>query len=117
MYSVDLYRRVRLACHRDGLSQHEAARRFGIGRRTVKKMLAHSVPPGYRRSKPVKRPKLDPYTGIIDAILEEDRLRPKKQRHTAKRIHERLRDEHGFEGGYTIVKDYICEVRRRTSQM
>lgn len=117
MYSVDLYRRVRLACHRDGLSQHEAAKRFGIDRRTVKKMLEHSVPPGYRRTKPVRRPKLDPYTGIIDAILEEDRSRPKKQRHTAKRIHDRLREEHGFEGGYTIVKDYICGVRQRTSEV
>ena len=52
MYTVDLYRRVRLACHHEGLSQREAARRFGIDRRTVSKMLLHSEPPGYRRSKP-----------------------------------------------------------------
>ena len=45
-YGVDLYRRVRLACHREGLSGREAARRFGIDRKTVTKILAHSVPPG-----------------------------------------------------------------------
>ena len=81
------------------------------------KILAHSVPPGYRRSQPPKRPKLDPFTGIIDRILEEDLTRPKKQRHTAKRIRERLRDEHGFEGGETIVKDYVREHRRRQREM
>ena len=46
-----------------------------------------------------------PCTGVIDAILEADRPVPGKQRHTAKRVFERLRDEHGFDGQYTIVKD------------
>ena len=43
MYTVDLPRRVRLACHLENLSQREAAERFGISRETVRKMLAHSV--------------------------------------------------------------------------
>ena len=73
MYTVDLYLRVRLACHVDGLSQREAASRFGIARETVRKMLGHSEPPGYRRRQPPKRPKLDPFRDIIDRILEEDR--------------------------------------------
>ena len=50
--------------------------------------------------------KLDAFTGIIDGILEDDRTSHHKQRHTAKRIFDRLRDEYGFTGGYTIVKDY-----------
>ena len=54
---------------------------------------------------------------MIDAILEADRQVPRKQRHTAKRIFERLRDEHGFDGQYTIVKDYVRERRRRTQEM
>jgi len=49
MYHVDLYRRVRLACHHEGLSHREAARRFGIDRKTVSKILKHSTPPGYTR--------------------------------------------------------------------
>jgi transposase len=117
MYSVDLYARVRRACHIDGMSKRHAARVFGIDRKTVDKMLAHSVPPGYRRSRPPGRPKLDPFVGIIDRILEEDRQVHRKQRHTARRIFERLRDEHGFTGGYTIVKDYVRERRRRSREV
>jgi transposase len=117
MYSVDLYLKIRLACRHQGLSGREAARRFGVDRKTVAKILAHSVPPGYRRSRPAKRPKLDPFTDIIDRILEEDRATHRKQQHTAKRIFERLRDEHGFEGGRTIVKDYVRERRRRLREM
>ena len=117
MYTVDLYLRVRLACHVDGLSQREAASRFGIARATVRKMLRHSEPPGYRRRQPPKRPKLAPFTDIIDRILEEDRPVHRKQHHTAKRIFERLRDEHGFTGKETIVKDYVRERRLRRREM
>jgi transposase len=117
MFSVELYGRVRYACHVEGLSQREAARRFGIHRNTVRKMLTFSVPPGYQRTKPPMRPKLDGVTAFIDQILEADRTSPPKQRHTAKRIYERLRTEHGFSGGYTIVKDYVREQRARTQEV
>ena len=80
-------------------------------------MLAYSVPPGYRRQSPPKRPKLEPFTGVIDRILEDDLRRLRKQRHTAKRIFERLRDEYGFDGGYTTVKDYVRERRRQAREM
>lgn len=113
---MELYRKVRLACA-GGMSQREAARHFGISRDSVRKMLAFSVPPGYRRKAPIKRPKLDGFTEIIDAWLEEDRGVHRKQRHTAKRVFERLRDERGFAGGYTIVKDYIRERERRGREM
>ena len=118
MYGVELYAAVRLAVVDEGLSHHEAGRRFGIDRRTVKKMLSYSAPPGYRRTKPVRRPKLDGFTGIVDAILEADTDPdvPRKQRHTAHRIFERLRDEHGFAGGYTIVKDYVRSRRQSTRE-
>jgi transposase len=114
---VELYARVRRACHVDGLSERAAARLFGIDRKTVSKILKHSVPPGYRRSKPPARPKLDPFIPIIDQILEADRAVLKKQRHTAQRIFERLRDEHGFSGGVTIVTDYVREKKRRTREV
>ena len=117
MKRVELYGRVRHAVLVEGMSRREAALVFGIARRTVEKMLVFSVPPGYRRSKPVRRPKLDGFTGIIDQILEADKQVPKKQRHTSKRIFERLRDEHGFTGGITIVKDYIFAARRRQREM
>jgi transposase len=99
------------------MSRREAARVFGIDRKTVDKMLKFSVPPGYRRQRPPPRPKLEGYTGIIERILEEDSKVHRKQRHTVKRIFERLRDEYGFTGGYTIVKDYVRARRQRTREM
>src|ERR1700758_2135597 len=106
MYTVELYARVRRAVHVEGRSQREVAREFGLARKTVRKMLAYSLPPGYQRQKPVRRPKLGPWQAPIDAILEEDKSQPPKQRHTARRIFERLREEHGYIGGYTVGKDY-----------
>ena len=114
---MELYRKVRLAC-RDGMSERAAARHFGISRESVRKMLEFSFPPGYRRTAPVRRPKLDGFTGLIDEWLGRDRDDDhRKQKHTAKRIFERLRDEHGFTGGYTIVKDYVREHHRRRPEM
>ena len=107
MYGVDLYGRVRLAVLGQGISQREAARRFGIDRGTVSKMLAHSAPPGYRQNVAPRRPVLDAHIGFIDQILHEDLGAPKKQRHTIQRIYDRLREERGFDGGYTTVRDYV----------
>jgi transposase len=114
---VELYARVRRAVQVEGMSEREAARQFGIARETVRKMQHYSVPPGYQRKKPVRRPKLGPWVGVIDQILKDDESRPKKQRHTAKRIWDRLKEEHGFTGGYTIVKDYVREARQRQREM
>jgi transposase len=80
-------------------------------------MLQFAVPPGYQRQQPIRRPKLGPWLGVIDAILEDDKQRPAKQRHTAKRIFERLREEHGFTGGYTIVKDYVRSVELHSREV
>ena len=117
MKVVELYAQVRYAVQIEGVSRREAARRYGIDPRTVAKMLAFSVPPGYRRSRRPARPKLDPFTGIIDSILVEDEGRPRKQRHTSKRVFERLRDEHGYSGGITIVKDYVLARRLRRREV
>ena len=114
---MEIYGRVRRAVLVDGRSQREVAREFGISRKTIQKMLRYAVPPGYRRQQPVKRPTLGPWVGVIDAMQEEDTRRPAKQRHTAKRIFERLKEEHGFTGGYTIVKDYVRTATLRGREM
>jgi hypothetical protein len=117
MKGVELYGQVRRAVFVEGMSRRAAVRRFGIEPRTVAKMLAFSVPPGYRRSRPPARPKLDPFVGIIDRILEEDKGQPAKQQHTSKRIFDRLRDEHGYTGGITIARGYVHERRQRQREM
>jgi transposase len=114
---VDLYLEVRRAHFDEGRSKRSIARDFGLARGTVDKMCAYSVPPGYRRSREVRRPKLDGFTDKIDQWLLEDLERPKKQRHTAKRLFERLRDEEGFCGGYTTVKDYVRSQRQKAREM
>src|SRR5712671_5359102 len=117
MKGVELYGRVRYAVRIEGLSERAAARGFGLDPRTVNKMMKFSVPPGYVRKKAPAKPKLDRFIPVIDSIFRDDKSRPKKQRHTAKRIFERLRDEHGFTGGITIVKDYVAGWRQRSQEM
>ena len=114
---MELYAVVRRAVQVEGISEREAARRFGIARKTVRKMLAFSVPPGYQRQQPVRRPKLEAFLGIIDEIVETDKGQLRKQRHTAKRVFERLQEEHGYQGGYTVVKDYLRARHLRQKEM
>lgn len=63
------------------------------------------------------RQSLGPRLDMSDAILEEDKHRPAKQRHTAKRIFDRLRAEYGFTAGYTIVKDNVRLHQQRSQEM
>ena len=115
MFTVELYAKVRRAVMIEGLSRREAAKRFGLHRNTITKMLSFSVPPGYRRRERPASKKLGPHMAWIDAILEGDSQVHKKQRHTARRIFERLRDEQGFSGGYTIVRSSLSLVRYKNN--
>src|ERR1700738_1689938 len=116
MFAVEIYAAVRRFVFIEGKSRREAARVFGLSRDTISKMCRYSAPPGYVRSKAPERPKLGPLVPVIDAILEADKTAPPKQRHTAKRIFERLRIEHGYAGGYTVVKDYVRIARTRSRE-
>jgi transposase len=117
MYKVEMYLKVRQACLVEGLSRRKASKKFGLSRQTVSKILEHSVPPGYQRQQEVKKPRLDPHKDFIDGILASDRHVHRKQRHTATRIFHRLRDERGYEGGYTIVRTDISEKRNQNNEM
>ena len=116
MFAVEVYAAVRQFVFVEGRSRREAARVFGLSRDTISKMCRFSVPPGYVRTKPPGKPKLGPLITVIDAILAADVTAPPKQRHTAKRIFERLQSEHGFGGGYTVVKDYVRLARSRARE-
>src|SRR3546814_7364687 len=86
------------------MTRRQAAKHFNISRDSVSKMVSYSTPPGYQRQLPIRRPKLDAFVSTIEHWLEEDLKVPRKQRHTAKRVFDRLRDERGFTGGYTIIR-------------
>jgi hypothetical protein len=80
-------------------------------------MLKCSTHPWYQRSEPPRSPKLDPFKGVIDQILQDDLKIPKKQRHMAKRIYHRLRDEQSFSGKVAVGKDYVRHSRLTTREM
>jgi transposase len=116
MFVVETYAAVRRFVFLEGHSRREAARVFGLSRDTVAKMCRFSAPPGYVRSRAPEKPKLGALIPVIDMILEGDRTAPAKQQHTAKRVFERLRDEHGYKGGYTVVKDYVRRQKVRSRE-
>jgi len=112
------YIKVRRLRYDEKLSLHEISRKTGIHRQTIRKILELGAPPGYQRKKQPHRPVLGPYVGVIDTILRQDQLPgvPRKQRHTAKRIFDRLQEEYGYPGGYTQVKGYVCQAKLRMKE-
>jgi transposase len=108
---MEWWTRVRLEVSRDGKKKREVLRDEGIGWETLKKILTHPEPPGYCLKEPRPKPKIGAYLERIAQILEEDKALPKKQRHTAKRIYERIR-EMGYGGKYTQVKEAVRELLR-----
>jgi transposase len=104
---MEFWRDVRRQVLTGELSRRGACRKYGLGWHTLKKILCHEEPPGYRQSEPRPKRKLEPFLPIVHQILADDGQAPKKQRHTARRIFERLRDEHGYQGGHTVVKDAV----------
>jgi transposase len=103
---TDIRRRVLV----DGVSKRQILRETGMHWTTLEKILRHSDPPGYRADSSRAKPKLGPYLDRIAQILQDDKQAPRKQRHTAKRIYQRLCDE-GYRGGYTVVKEAVRDLR------
>ena len=92
------------------VSRRQICRDYGLSHQTLAKMLENVEPQGYQQRQGERpRPKLGPFLGVIDEILRLDETAPKKQRHTAKRIFERLRDEHGYQGSESHVRRYLAE--------
>ena len=104
---MEFWKEIRRQVLTNELSRRAACQKYSLGWHTLTKILAHDEPPGYRQSQPRAKPKIDEFLPVIHQILVDDRQAPKKQRHTAWRIFERLRSEHQFRGKYTIVKDAV----------
>ncbi|MGH2834219.1 MAG: IS21 family transposase, partial [Solirubrobacteraceae bacterium] len=108
---VETFEQIRRDREREGLSIRALAERHGVHRRAVRQALAAPLPPAKR--KPVSRPapKLGAYRELIDSWLDADLDAPRKQRHTARRIWERLRDEHAADVGERTVREYVHDRR------
>jgi transposase len=104
---ADIRRRVLV----ENVSKRQILRETGMHWRTLEKVLANPEPPAYRAPTPRARPKLGPYLDRVSRILDEDDGCPRKQRHTAKRVFDRIVAE-GYEGGYTAVKKVVRDLKR-----
>jgi transposase len=109
---VELFEAIRRDHDREELSIHELARRHGVHRRTVRQALACPLPPPRKRPEGRPAPRLGPYRALIDAWLEADLKAPRKQRHTARRVWQRLVGEHGAQVAERTVREYVAARRR-----
>jgi len=117
MLTVEDYELIRRKLLVDKQSIRAIAKELGHSRKTVAKAARHAQPPGYQRTTPRAKPAIDAYRPIIDAWLAQDESRPRKQRHTAARVFERLRDEHGYTGSEVTVRRYVASRRPKPSEV
>jgi len=110
---VELYELIRRDRDAEHLSIRALARRHGVHRRAVRQALAAALPPERKRPEGRPAPKLGPYRGLIDEWLESDRGAPRKQRHTARRIWQRLTEEHGAQVAEVTVRQHVRARRRQ----
>ena len=108
---VELFEQIRRDRRREELSIRELAEKHGVHRRTVRQALAAAVPPPRKTYPPRPRPAIDPFAAVIDGWLVADQDAPKKQRHTARRVWQRLVAEHGATVSEVTVSRYVA--RRR----
>jgi len=101
----------------EGASKRSIQREYGLHWKTLEKILTHIEPPGYRISQGRRKRKLERFLPVIDEILRADTTAPRKQRHTAKRIFDRMRAEHGYTGGITVVKEAVRAWRRTHAEV
>lgn len=110
MLKVDQYDYIRTAYRVYGKKIKQIARETGHSRNTIKKVLRGEYI-GYKPRVQQPYPVLGPYLKVIDRWLENDKERPKKQRHTAVRVYNRLLQEHDFKGSEPTVRRYVREAR------
>lgn len=110
---MQTYELVRRSVLVEGRSKRQAALDFGLNRRTIDKIVEHALPPGYRLGALRPKPVLGPFVPVIEGILADDESAPGKQRHCARRIFERLRDEHGYAGCESQVRACVREIKGR----
>jgi transposase len=109
---MEQFEQIRRDHAREGLSVRALAKRHGVHRRAVRQALVSAVPPAKRRPVGRPAPKLGEFRGLIGEWLAADVLAPRKQRHTARRIWQRLVEEHGADVSERQVDRYVAAQRR-----
>ena len=116
MLDQDAWASIRLLHRRQGKSISWISRELGISRNTVSKYIKDCDAPKYRATQPRGKPVADKWKEHVRLILEDDRNAPRKQKHTAKRIFERLVDEHQFTGSYRTVRKIVADIKNKPGQ-
>lgn len=96
-----------------GKSMRWIARELKMSRKTVRKALNDALPPEYNLTKSKPRPVTGPIQPIVEQWLLEDQERPKKQRHTADKIYERLVEEYNYQGSKASVHMLVHKLRQK----
>lgn len=108
---------IRKAIVRDGKSKRQVARELGIHRNTVSRLLEADGPQRYTLNQPKKKPVIESVFPVIEAWLKADEKAPRKQRHTARKIYERLREEYGFTGSERRIREVVAELRKKPKEV
>jgi transposase len=114
---MELWAEIRRLVLTKRKSKRAICQDYNLHWKTLQKILDHAEPPGYRQRQPRAKPKLDRVLPIIHEILEQDKTAPPKQRHTIKRIFDRLRTEHEYDGGISVVGDAVRDWRAGTAEV
>jgi transposase len=114
---MELWSEIRRRVLASEISLRQACSEYGLNFRTVRKIVRHPEPPPFRAPPPRRKPVLGPFLAVIQQMLDGDRHAPPKQRHTARRIYERLRDEHGYAGCPSIVRDAVRACKQSQAEV
>jgi len=114
---MEMWRDIRYRFKVRGESKRSLMQEYGIHYRTLQKILENPEPPGYQMTKLRNRPVIGPYVEVILSILKADTQAPKKQRHTAQRLFDRLRDEYGYPGSYRSVCVAVQEIQQKSREV
>ncbi|BBM86173.1 transposase [Candidatus Uabimicrobium amorphum] len=112
MIKMDMYGYIRFAHGKLGKSINSIHRETKKARETIRKAIK-GIEPKYRLTKPRRKWVMGPYMEIITKWLEEDKKVPVKQRHTAKKIYDRLVEEYSFKGAERTVRSAVREVKEK----
>jgi transposase len=114
---MELWAEIRRRVLTNEISKREACRQYDLHWQTLQKILAADEPPPFCPKAARAKPRLGPFLPLIHQILEDDRHAPRKQRHTAQRIFQRLRDEHGYTGCVSIVRAAVADWKQSRAEV